>query len=79
MDKRLVVRFLGTDLGTADGWDGDNEAVIYYSFIPAQGIDLPKGDLSIDWAEGRITKWNSTTEEDELVRTIPFPSAAGER
>jgi len=45
---------LGRTIGTATGWDGDEEniVILLYEFQPAPGIDLPAGDVTIDFDAG---------------------------
>jgi len=45
---------LGRNIGTTTGWDGDEDTVLIllYEFQPAAGIDLPPGDLTIDFDSG---------------------------
>lgn len=67
---RLTVKLLGVVLGTASGWDGEDLTYNYYDFIPADGIKLPKGDITISYDNGDITKWNGETEQDDDILSV---------
>lgn len=57
MSSRLDVIILGRKFGTSLGWDAavDYEQLAFYDFEPALGVDLPAGDLSIDFHEGHYS------------------------
>jgi len=54
--ERAACIILGRNIGTATGWDGDEDSdnivILFYEFQPAAGIDLPPGDLVIDFDAG---------------------------
>jgi len=51
---------LGRLFGKASGYDiVDTFEVIYYGFVPAGGVDLPKGDLSVNFVTGRAAQYNN--------------------
>lgn len=55
IEDRIEVNFLGRNLGTASGWDGEpGEIIWFYDFIPRDGIKLAQGQLVIDTIKGYI-------------------------
>lgn len=64
-DTRTTYSFLGRKLGTGTGWDGDPAEVWWiYDFEPAEGVNLPSGDLYIDGTAGLIGLAN---EDGEVI------------
>lgn len=52
-NKRLTYTILGRNIGTATGWDElDLDVMVLYEFEPAEGINLPKGDLYVNYIKG---------------------------
>lgn len=52
-NKRSTYPILGRNIGTATGWDElDLDVMILYEFEPAEGINLPRGDLYVDYING---------------------------
>lgn len=80
-NKRSVCKFLGRNLGTFTGWDGDpGESFWLYNFEPAEGIPLPKCEtLTINEIAGQFqvldTDGNSvpgqTWDIITILRDIP--------
>ena len=70
---------LGRHFGKASGWDMvDDFEVQLYDFIPGPGIDLPKGDVSVNFVTGRVAKFNDdgvrVFERDVvgLLKNVPW-------
>lgn len=60
-EERLPWNLLGREIGTATGWDqADTFIVQLYDFVPASGVDLPEGTLTIDFESG-----DAMTHDDE--------------
>ena len=61
---RITISFLGRELGTASGWDGEpGECVWFYDFQPKGGVSLPACScFTIDEDQGVFR----TGDEDDL-------------
>lgn len=55
-NKRMNVRVLGKDIGTAEGWDQmDTNVFMFYDFKASEEFNkIPNGDACFDFLEGTI-------------------------
>lgn len=64
-EKRVDWTVLGRVIGTATGWDQcDTFVMMLYDFEPANDVDLPAGDINIDFENGVVETFN---EEGKVV------------
>jgi hypothetical protein len=57
--KALPWTILGREIGTATGWDqADTFIMQLYDFMPAAGVDLPSGTISINFETGMVESWD---------------------
>lgn len=71
MSERLEWEVLGRVVGTATGWDQqDTWIMMLYDFEPAEGVELPSGDVSFDFERGLATTYNDEGEPVETVDLI---------
>jgi hypothetical protein len=60
-DERMPVTIMGRTIGTASGWDGEDQTLGFYDFEPSEttAAELSKtNSLQIDFTTGKITAWN---------------------
>lgn len=63
--EKMDLIVLGRKIGKHDGWDqNDTDHVVFYDFEPAEGVDLPSGDLHVDYGSGLLKTYDDegTTE-----------------
>lgn len=80
-NERIDAVVCGRKIGTADGWDRiDTNFIILYEFEPAAGVDIPAGDLAVDYDGGRLEiaddDGNVTFEADMLAALAGLPRVA---
>lgn len=79
MNKPEETTILGRHVGTSTGWDqGDTFAIVLYDFKPAEGIDIPAGDLNVDYDTGKMSIWKDdgsgkTWEADMITVLAKLP------
>lgn len=62
-DKRTDWTVLGRKIGTATGWDEpDTFVMVIYDFEPADGIDLPSGDVNFNFETGTAETYDDDGE-----------------
>ncbi len=52
----------GKTLGEYDDWDGDDLEIIFYDFVPADGVPLPSGDLCVSYSKGSFDYYDEAGE-----------------
>jgi len=65
----------GRHIGHNTGWDeGDNMQVLFYDFVPVNGMPLPTGDVWFDMASGKaaLYKNDGSSEKESEVDFIPL-------
>lgn len=61
---RYPFTVLGRDIGTGSGWDQiDMVQIVIYDFIPSFGVDLPRGDLSVEYDNGYFKMYDDDVGE----------------
>lgn len=51
---------LGRNIGTATGWDeAGNFGLTLYGLHPVQGLDIPSGDMFIDFESGQFESYGA--------------------
>lgn len=54
-EDRIPATVLGVQIGTTTGWDQiDLFDFLFYEFQPLEGVDLPSGDLRINYDTGKF-------------------------
>lgn len=57
--KRSDCTVLGRNIGTATGWDQvDTFVMMLHDFEPVDGVDLPSGDINIDFEKGVVVAFD---------------------
>src|SRR5580692_4756337 len=65
----------GRKIGTASGWDqSDTFCCTLFEFIPADGVALPEGDISIHFESGAVETYG---EDGEPTISIDLIGAIG--
>lgn len=73
MSDRFNWTVCGRAIGTATGWDQiDTFTIVLYEFIPAEGLELPTGDASIDFESGKMETFDDEGVCLESVDFIPI-------
>lgn len=77
-NERIDAVICGRKIGTAEDWDQiDTNFIVLYEFEPASGINIPAGDLSVDYDGGRLEitddDGNITFEVDMLATLAGLP------
>ncbi len=49
MELRIDVILFGRLIGTTTEWNHDVDGVLLTDFQPVAGVDIPKGNLRLDW------------------------------
>lgn len=71
-DKPMIVMILGRTIGTAGGWDGDEQTLVFYNFIPVASIDKSiTGTLQVEMEKGILSVLDDdgieTTQQHDLI------------
>ena len=82
-EQRSTFVFLGRQIGTYAGWDGDESCFVLYEFQPIKGLQtIPTGDLEVDWAKGLFAHYTDNGELTwssdiiTLMRDLPIDHSA---
>lgn len=71
MTDRKEATILGRSVGTLDGWDWiDDNSFVLYNFEPAEGFDMPKYDLTVDFSAGKFS--NFSYDDGSLILEKDF-------
>ena len=71
-EPTMPVDSCGRYLGQAGSWEQiDENTLCFYNFTPADGINLPKGVLTIDYDEGYLYVQNHDTDVELARHDIP--------
>lgn len=75
-DNRIFA--LGRLLGTAEDGDqdGSNEDVTFYDFVPADGCNIPSGNVTINFYMGTYILEGSDTAMDIVPAVVGLPRAS---
>jgi hypothetical protein len=73
-EKRVDWTVLGRVIGTATGWDQvDTFVMMLYDFEPAVDVDLPTGDINIDFENGVVETFDDAgkvTSSKDIVLAL---------
>lgn len=71
-DKRCEWTIMGRVVGTGTGWDQmDTSEIIIYDFVPAEGVDLPVGDLGFNSENGIFYVGDSQMDAVTVLIGVP--------
>lgn len=62
---------MGRAVGTASGWDQvDNWQMLLFDFVPAAGVQLPRGDVNFNFEDGLATLYSNSGTIIETVDIV---------